>query len=90
MEAQTFRAALDQGALRAATEAYKIARVDLRAARAQTNAVWTRLQASPDTLEYQIGWSTARRHEAAAASHLVDTERAYVSAGGYARSDPEE
>jgi hypothetical protein len=76
--------------VRAAAEAYASARAELQAAHQQADAAWTRLQASPDTLEYQIDWSEARRHEAALAARVAAAEREYVRVGGYARDEPDE
>jgi hypothetical protein len=74
-------------ALRSAAEVYAVARVDLDLARSKAEAAWTRLQASPDTLEYQIDWSVARRREAAVAARARQAERDYVMAGGYVVTD---
>jgi len=80
---------VDQRALRAAAEAYSAARHDHQAAQAAAEAAWERLEASPETLEYQIDWNAARREEAAAAWRLKQAEEAYRRAGGYV-ADSEE
>jgi hypothetical protein len=80
----------DRRALRAATEAHAAARVELELAQHEAEAAWARLEASPDTIEYQIDWNIARRREAAAVAQARQTERAYTRAGGYALADPED
>ena len=53
---------------------------ELRRAEAAAQAAWTRLEASPSTLEYQVEWSLARREEAAAAGRLKRAREADRSA----------
>jgi len=73
----------DHRALRAAADAYVAARADYQAVKASADAAYDRLEASPETLEYQIDWNVARRAEAAAAWRLTRAEEAYSKAGGY-------
>lgn len=73
----------DQRALRPAADAYIAARQEYEKARTGADAAYDRLQASPETLEYQIDWNVSRRAEAAAADRLQRAERAYRKAGGY-------
>ncbi|MGO9820218.1 MAG: hypothetical protein ACLPTJ_06165, partial [Solirubrobacteraceae bacterium] len=81
---------VDQRQLRAAADAYAAARDEVRVARNLADAAWVRLQASQDTLEYQIDWSSASKREAAAVARLEAAKAAYRDAGGYAAGDPEE
>ena len=81
---------VDQRQLRVAADAYAAARDEVRVARKLADAAWVRLQASQDTLEYQIDWSSASKREAAAAARLEAAKAAYRDAGGYAAGDPEE
>jgi hypothetical protein len=74
---------IDPRALRVAAEAYVAARRDQEAAKAACDAAYERLEASRDTLEYEIDWETARREEAAAAWRLRRAEETYHRAGGY-------
>lgn len=74
---------VDQAALRAAADAYDAARRKYEAAKAAAEAAYERLQASPETIEYQIDWNVARREEAAVAWRLKQAEEAYRKAGGY-------
>jgi hypothetical protein len=53
----------------------------LRRAEAAGQAAWTRLEASPATLEYQIEWSVARREEPAAADRLIRARQAAAAPG---------
>lgn len=80
----------DQRALRGAAEAQAAARAELALAKREAEAAWARLQANPDTIEYQIDWNVARRHEAAAVTRATQAERDYIKAGGYALTDPED
>ncbi|HTX12600.1 MAG TPA: hypothetical protein VME22_28545 [Solirubrobacteraceae bacterium] len=73
----------DSQVLRAASDAYLVARREHDAATAAADAAYDRLQASPETLEYQIDWNVARRAEAAAAWRLERARTAYRQAGGY-------
>jgi hypothetical protein len=73
----------DQRALRAAAAAYTGARREYDRARTAAQSAHDRLEASPETLEYQIDWSVARRAEADAAWRLERAEEAYRQAGGY-------
>jgi hypothetical protein len=57
------------------------AAAQLRSAEAAAQQAWTRLEASPGTLEYQIEWGVARRDEAAAAGRLRRAREAYPAAG---------
>ncbi|HUA47990.1 MAG TPA: hypothetical protein VMA77_22320 [Solirubrobacteraceae bacterium] len=79
-----------QSALHAAADAHAAACAQLELAQRDAEAAWDRLQASPDTIEYQIDWNLARRHEAAALAKVTEAERRYIRAGGYALTDPEE
>jgi hypothetical protein len=81
---------VDEQALRVAGEAYAAARAERELAQREAEAAWVTLEASPDTIEYQIAWTLARRHEAAALARTVQAERRYVRAGGYALADPED
>jgi hypothetical protein len=80
---------VDQQALRAAAEAYAEARREYAAAKAAAEAAYACLQASPETIEYQIDWNVARRDEAAAAWHVKQAEESYRSAGGYVADEHE-
>ena len=73
----------DQRALVAAADAYVAARRDYEHAVTDAAAAYERLEASPDTLEYQIDWNLARRAEADAAWRLERAAEAYRTAGGY-------
>ena len=73
----------DQRALGATADAYLAARQDHEHAVTAAAAAYERLEASPDTLEYQIDWNLARRAEADAAWRLERAEEAYRKAGGY-------
>jgi hypothetical protein len=73
----------DQRALGAAADAYAMARRNYERAVTAAAAVYERLEANPDTLEYQIDWNVARRGEADAAWRLKRAEDAYRAAGGY-------
>lgn len=73
----------NQRSLRAAADAYAVARADYEAAKADSDAAYDRLEASPATLEYQIDWNVARRAEAAAALRFSQAEEAYRGAGGH-------
>ena len=79
-----------QRALSAAVQTHAAARAELELAVREAEAAWDRLQASPDTIEYQIDWNIARRHEAAAVARARRSERDYMEAGGYALTDPED
>jgi len=72
----------NQRLLHAAAVAYAAARADYEAAQAASNAAYERLEASPETLEYQIEWNVVRRAEAAVALRLSRAEEAYRDAGG--------
>ncbi len=74
---------VDQRALRSAGDAYAAARRNYEAAQATANRAYERLQASPETLEYQIDWNVARRREAAATWRVKAAEEHYRKAGGY-------
>jgi hypothetical protein len=79
---------VDPRALRAAADAYAAARADYETVKADADAAYERLETSPETIEYQIGWNVACREEAAAAWRLERAEEAYRKAGGHlARSD---
>jgi len=73
----------NQRPLRAVAAAYAAARADYKAAKADSEAAYNRLEASPETLEYQIDWNVARRAEAAAALRFSRAMEAYRDAGGY-------
>jgi hypothetical protein len=81
--------AVDQRALRAAAEACAVARHQHRAAKDDAAVAYDRLQASAETIEYQIGWNVARREEAGAAWRLKQAEDAYRAAGGYVHDSDE-
>ena len=68
--------------LRSAADDYATARAARAAASDAADAAYERLQASPDTLEYQIDWSEARKREAAAVFRERTAEVAYRLAGG--------
>lgn len=74
---------VDQQALRAAADAYASARREHDTAKAGAEAAHRALEASPETIEYQIDWNVARREEVAAAWRLRQAEEAYRTAGGY-------
>jgi hypothetical protein len=80
---------VDQRALRAAAEAYAASRREYQVAKAAAEAAYERLQASPETIEYQIDWNVARREEAAAAGWLRQAEQGYREAGGYLADEDE-
>jgi hypothetical protein len=80
----------DRQALRVAHAAYAAARAEREVAQREAEKAWVTLQASPDTIEYQIAWNLALRHEAAAVDRLSQAERDYTRAGGYALADPED
>jgi hypothetical protein len=80
---------VDQQALRAAADAYAAARADYEAVKDAADAAYERLEASPDTLEYQIDWNVTRREEASAASRFKRAENSYLRAGGYVARDEE-
>jgi hypothetical protein len=75
--------AVDQRVLRAAAAGYVAARDRYRDAKDAAAAAHDRLQASRDTLEYEIGWNLACKQEAHAAWRLKQAEAAYRAAGGY-------
>ena len=79
----------DQRALGAAADAYAVARRDYERAVTTAAAAYERLEARPDTLEYQIDWNVARRAEADAAWRLKRAGDAYREAGGYI-GDPDD
>jgi hypothetical protein len=68
--------------LRSARDEYAAARADRAGASDAADAAYERLQASPDTLEYQIAWSEARKREAAAVFRERTAHVAYRLAGG--------
>ncbi len=80
---------VNQRALRVAAERYVAARREYRAAKAVAEAAYDRLQASPETIEYQIDWNLTRREEAAAAWRLEQAGEAYRNAGGYLPDEEE-
>ena len=80
---------VDQRALRAAADAYSATRSEYEAAKAAADQAYERLQASPETIEYQIDWNVARREEAAAAWRVKEAEARYRRAGGYVRESDE-
>ncbi|HTU78561.1 MAG TPA: hypothetical protein VMF09_07360 [Solirubrobacteraceae bacterium] len=79
---------IDKLALRAAASDYATAARECDAAQDAANRAYRRLEASPDTLEYQIAYSDARKREAAAALRKRQAAEAYLAAGGYALQDP--
>jgi len=68
---------VDSAAVRAAAHACAAARSNYNAARAAADAAYERLQASPETIEYQIDWNVLRRQEAAAAWRLDQAQEGY-------------
>ncbi|MGH2887223.1 MAG: hypothetical protein ACRDPA_31760 [Solirubrobacteraceae bacterium] len=80
---------IDQRVLGAAADAYAAARREYGDAKAAADQAYERLQASPETIEYQIDWNVARREEAAAAWRVKDSEERYRKAGGYVRESDE-
>ena len=78
---------IDDGALRAAADAYAAAREECRVAEVATNAAYERLDANPESLEFQIDCDEARKREAAAALRTRRAKRAYIEAGGYEDDD---
>ncbi|HTZ63344.1 MAG TPA: hypothetical protein VMB51_04515 [Solirubrobacteraceae bacterium] len=80
--------AIDEQALRAAAVHYASARHDCRVAEDAARAAYLRLEASPDTLEYQIAYSEARKREAATALRKRRAQETYLLAGGYSEQDP--
>lgn len=75
-------------ALQAAAAEYASAIRECAAAEERANRAHRRLEASPDTLEYQIACAQARKREAAAALRKRRAEKTYLAAGGYVRKDP--
>jgi hypothetical protein len=80
---------IDQRVLDAAADAYAAARREFEGATSAADQTYERLQASPETIEYQIDWNVARREEAAAASRVKEAEERYRKAGGYVRESNE-
>jgi hypothetical protein len=80
---------VDQQALRVAADSYRTARQQYAAAKVAAHTAYQRLQASPETLEYQIDWNVTRREEAAAAERLRQAAEAYRKAGGYLSDEDE-
>jgi hypothetical protein len=80
---------VDQRALRAAADAYAATRSVYEDAKAAADQAYERLQASPETIEYQIDWNVARREEAAAAWRVKESEERYRKVGGYVRESDE-
>jgi hypothetical protein len=80
---------VDQQLLRAAADAYAAARVDYEAVKRAADAAYERLEASPETIEYQIDWNVTRREEASAAWRFKQAEKSYLRAGGYVAGDEE-
>lgn len=76
-------AGVDQRTLRAAADAYVMAICEYKAATAEAHAACDRLQASPETIEYQIDWNVARREEAAAHRRMNQANETHRRAGGY-------
>lgn len=66
---------------------YASARREHRAATIAADAAYERLLASPDTIEYQVEWNVARRHEAATASRLKQAKADYEKAGRHLGED---
>ena len=64
-------------------------RRESEAASAVADAAYERLQASPETIEYQVDWNVARREEAAAGWRLRQAEERYRRAGGYVANSDE-
>jgi hypothetical protein len=83
--------AVGQRARRAAAEAEAcaVARDQHRAAEGDAAVSYDRLQASAETIEYQVGWNVARREEAGAAWRLKQAEDVYRAAGGYVHNRDE-
>ena len=54
--------------------ALRQAQARLRKAEAAAQRAWTRLETSPDTLEYQVDFQVARREEATAATRLREAQ----------------
>jgi len=79
----------DQRALLTAADAYAAERDRYRAAKDRAAATYEHLQASPETIEYQIDWNVARRGEAAAAWKVKQAEDAYRRAVGYVADSDE-
>jgi hypothetical protein len=75
---------IDKHAVRTAAKAYAAACRELREAEDAANAAWDRLETSPSTIEYQIDWNVARKHEAEMALKRRHAEQALRAAG----SDP--
>lgn len=75
---------VDQRTLQAAAEACAAPRDQSWAAKDHASAVYDRLQASPDTIEYRIEWTSRAGDEAAAAWTCKQAADAYHGAGGYA------
>lgn len=65
-----------QASQRASEELRARARRDYERALAASALAYERLEASPDTIEYQIDWNLARLHEAAAARRLAQADGA--------------
>ena len=80
---------VDQRVLRTAAAAYAAARSEYEAAKTAADQAYERLQASPDTIEYQIDWNITRREEAAAAWRVQEAQARYRAAGGYVRDSDE-
>ncbi|HTP18743.1 MAG TPA: hypothetical protein VMJ65_04015 [Solirubrobacteraceae bacterium] len=80
---------IDQRVLDAAADAYAGARREYERATLAAGQTYERLQASPETIEYQIDWNVARREEAAAAWRVKEAEERYCKAGGYVRESNE-
>ena len=81
---------VDQRRLRVAAEAYGAAAAELWTAHDEAQAAWTRLETSPYTLEYAIGWNTARRHKAEGAARVATARRACLEVGGCAATELED
>ncbi len=79
---------IDREALRTAAAEYATTARECEAAEDAANRAYLRLETSPDTLEYQILYSQARKREAAAALRKRQAGEAYMQAGGYALQDP--
>jgi hypothetical protein len=73
----------DEPTLRAAAEAFVLAREEYEAAKRDAEAAYERLEARPDTIEYRIDWNLACKHEAECAWRLREARETYRKAGGY-------
>jgi hypothetical protein len=70
-------------ALQVAADAYAAASAECKDASDAADAAYERLQASPDTLAYQIDWTETRKREAAAVFNKRTAAIAYRLAGGH-------